>query len=233
MRTNLVRRGYLVAAAISVFFVATVLAAPFLNPSFETALASWTVTDQAGGSGSWFSQTGVASPTNSFPVAAPTNGSFAAMTDQGGPGSHILSQNIAVTSAEQVVRFDLFIRSSAAFFSPASLDYTTPSNQQFRADIMTTASPITDVGAGVLLNIYQTQPGNPLVSGYKQVSASLAAFVGTTVRLRFAEVDNLGNYNVGVDNITTGIPVPTLSPVMLGLLALALVAAAFVLLRRA
>jgi hypothetical protein len=240
MRTHLVRRGPLAAAALSLFFVATLLAAPFLNPSFETnggagteIFTSWTVTDA--GTGGYYVQTGATSPLNAFAVASPTNGSFAAMTDQGGPGSHLLTQNITVTSAEQVVRFDLFIHNYAlggAFSSPATLDYTVSPNQQFRADIMTTASPIDDVGAGVLLNLYQTKPGDPAISGYKQVSGSLAPFVGQTVRLRFAEVDNQGVFNAGVDNITTGVPVPTLSPVMLGLLAAALVAAALFLLKR-
>ena len=238
MRTHLVRRGPLAAAALSLFFVATLLAAPFLNPSFETnggagteVFTSWTVTDAGGGG--YYVQTGATSPTNGFAVASPTNGSFAAMTDQPGPGSHILSQNITVTSAEQVVRFDLYLNNAAGTFSsPATLDYTVSPNQQFRADIMTTASPIDDVGAGVLLNIYQSRPGDPAISGYKQVSGSLAAFVGQTVRLRFAETDNVLFFNAGVDNVTTGVPVPTLSPVMLGLLAAALVAAALFLLKR-
>jgi hypothetical protein len=240
MRTSLVQRAYVAAAALPLLFVAAVLAAPFLNPSFEAnggagtnTFTSWTVVDQVGGAGSWFAQTGAVSPLNAFAVAAPSSGSFAAMSDQPNPGSHILYQDIAVTSAEQVVRFDLYLNSQAAFVSPATLDYAAGPNQQFRADIMSTAAPITDVGAGVLLNIYQTKPGDPAVSGYTQVSASLAPFVGQTVRLRFAEADNGLYFNAGVDNITTGVPVPTLSPAMLGLMALALAAAAFVLLKRA
>ena len=215
----------------------------FLNPSFEAnggtntkIFTSWTNVDQAGGSpgDGWLVQTGLVSPLFGNPVPAPTNGTFAAMTDQGGQGSHVLYQDITVTSAEQVLHFDLFIHNySGAFVSPATLDYTAGPNQQFRADIMNPAAPVTDVGAGVLLNVYQSKPGDPLVSGYTSIGASLAPFVGQTVRLRFAEVDNQFFLNVGVDNITTGIPVPTLSPAMLGLMALALAAAAFVLLKRA
>lgn len=74
-------------------------------------------------------------------------------------------------------------------------------NQQFRADIMNPAAGAFDVGAGVLANVYQTDPGDPLVSGYATVTFDLGAFAGQTVRLRFAEVDNQGNFNAGVDAV--------------------------------
>ena len=80
---------------------------------------------------------------------------------------------------------------------------------------MTTGSAITDVGAGVLLNIYQTQVGDPSVSGYTTITADLSAFAGQTVRLRITEVDNSGNFSFGVDGVSVSsggaAAIPTLS----------------------
>jgi glucose/arabinose dehydrogenase len=57
----------------------------------------------------------------------------------------------------------------------------------------------------VLLNLYQTKVGDPLISGYNtitaDVSALLAAHAGETLRLRFAETDNLLTFQLGVDNV--------------------------------
>jgi hypothetical protein len=205
------------------------------NGSFETnggagisGFSGWTVVDQASGSGSWYAQTGTTSPTSGAAVMAPTNGSFAAMTDQGGGGSHVLYQDIAVPANGGTLVFDLFINNQAGAFSvpsPASLDFTVVPNQQFRADLISTTAADFDVGAGVLANIYQTLAGDPLTSGYTTISFDLGAFAGQTVRLRFAEVDNQSFFQTGIDNVGI-LAAPTSVPVLggwgLGLLMAAL-----------
>ena len=204
------------------------------NGGFETnggagtsTFTGWTVVDQAGGNGSWFVQTGTASPLSGFTTPTPTEGSFAAMTDQGGPGSHVLYQVVTVPTAGGALNFDLFINNQTSDFfvpSPATLDYTVSPNQQFRMDIMSTSATDFDVGAGVLANVFQTNPGDPLTNGgYVPVSFNLDAFAGQTVRLRFAEVDNQNFFNVGIDNVRIVAPpaaVPVFGP--LGLIALIL-----------
>jgi len=204
------------------------------NGGFETnggagtsTFTGWTVVDQTGGSGSWFVQTGTGSPLNGFTTPAPTEGAFAAMTDQTGPGSHVLYQDVTVPAAGGTLNFDLFIDNSASAFatpSPATLDFTVSPNQQFRMDIMNTTAGDFDVGAGVLANVFQTNPGDPLTNGgYVPVSFNLDAFAGQTVRLRFAEVDNQGFFNVGIDSVRIVAPpvaVPAFGP--LGLIALIL-----------
>ena len=210
------------------------LTAQVANGGFETnggagsnTFASWTVVDQPGGSGSWFAQTGTLSPQFGSPVLAPPEGTFAAMTDQGGPGSHIIYQDVTVPASGGTLSFSLYINNRAgAFATPATLDFTAGPNQQFRMDIMSTAAPVTDVGAGVLLNVYQTKVGDPAVSGYTTILASLSSFAGQTVRLRFVEVDNAGVFNVGVDNVGIIGAVPTLSLPMLVALGLLLGTAA-------
>jgi hypothetical protein len=66
------------------------------------------------------------------------------------------------------------------------------------------------------VNLYQTNVGDPLVSGYSTLTYDLTALMsanaGQTLRLRFAETDNVYIFQLGVDNITldttTAIPEP-------------------------
>ena len=186
------------------------------NGGFEAGLTGWTVVDQAGGDGSFLAQTGATSPVNGLPVPAPPQGVNAAMSDAGGPGSHVLYQDfsipVGVTAGS--IRFQVFVGNrSDRFAAPSSLDFALTNrtgdvnlNQQARVDIMTTTADPFSVAAGdVLRNLYQTQVGDPLVSGYTLITADisslLSAHAGETLRLRFAEVDNLSLFNLGVDGI--------------------------------
>jgi hypothetical protein len=195
-----------------------------INGGFEAGLAGWTRVDQLGSEGTFFLQTGTASPVNATTVPAPPAGVRAAMSDAQGPGAHVLYQDFLVPAIPIVaarVTFDLFVGNRATAFStpnPASLDFSTPAlNQQARVDILRSGTDPFSVSAlDVLANVYQTRPGDPLVSGYTTVSLDvttvLAANIGNTLRLRFAEVDNVFTFQFGVDNvslITTPIPEPS------------------------
>jgi hypothetical protein len=190
---------------------ATAQAGLITNGGFESGFAGWTRADQTGGDGSFLIQTGALSPLNLLPVAPPPQGTNAAMTDAGGPGSHVLYQDFLVPllPGPFFLTFQLYIGNGFApdFFTPSSLDFSTPANnQQARVDIITTAAnPFSVAAADVLLNAYQTVSGDPLVSGYNMfsidVSALLQAHAGQTLRLRFAEVDNLAPFNFGVDAV--------------------------------
>jgi hypothetical protein len=185
-----------------------------INGSFEVnggpaspVFVGWENYNQPGGDQNGFRvQTGTLSPPPGvFPVPPPPDGLFAAMTTQLGPGTHIISQVITLPpNGNGQLFFRLFIGNRAGvFFSPPSLSFTVFPNQQFRMDVMDPAAPIDDVGAGVLLNVYQTRPGDPPVSdGYLTVTADLSAFNGRSVRLRFAEVDNQFFFNAGVDDVS-------------------------------
>jgi hypothetical protein len=71
--------------------------------------------------------------------------------------------------------------------------------------IKNTADPFSVAASDVLANLYQTKAGDPLVSGYNTVTtditALLAAHVGETLRLRFAETDNVSTFQLGVDAV--------------------------------
>jgi len=164
------------------------------------------------------------------------------MSDAQGPGSHVLYQDFIVPSVvtSAVLTFDLFVGNRAASFftpSPESLDFSTPVlNQQARVDLLRAGTdPFSVDASDLLLNLIQTNPGDPLVSGYTShstdLSALLAAHAGETLRLRFAEADNVFTFQLGVDNVSLvaeSIP----EPHSVLLLVAALAAASFAGLRK-
>jgi hypothetical protein len=219
------------------FLAATAEADPLiLNGGFESGFSFWTRVDQLGSEGTFFLQTGTVSPVSGNSVPAPPGGTNAAMTDAFGPGSHILYQDFVVPATGALLSFNLFIGNRADRFAtptPASLDFSTPAlNQQARVDILKAGTnPFSVAASDVLLNLYQTQVGNPLVSGYNAFNFDLTSLftsnVGQTLRLRFAETDNLFTFQLGVDNVSLEtaavIPEPQ-SIVFLGTGLLAIVA---------
>jgi hypothetical protein len=180
------------------------------NGGFESGFSSWTRTDQLGSDGTFALQTGTSSPVNGDPVPAPPGGTTAAMTDAQGPGSHVLSQSFTVSAPvlAAMLRFDVFVGNRAgAFFTPSSLDFSTPAlNQQARVDILLGgADAFSVLPADILLNAFQTNPGDPLVSGYTHhtvdVTTLINTHLGTPLTLRFAEADNVFTFQLGVDNV--------------------------------
>lgn len=199
------------------------------------SLTGWTVVKQAGSNGDWFIQTGTGSPLNGFSVPAPPQGSFAAMTDMTQPGSQILYQDFVIPMGvvSATLSFYRYINSGALgfgdFASPNTLDYQVWPNQQVRVDIITpTADPFSVAAGDVLATIFQTQPGDPKVSGYTlhstDLTALLAAYSGQTLRLRFAEVDNQGVLLFGVDAVSLTVNTAVVpEPASLALLGLGFV----------
>jgi hypothetical protein len=180
------------------------------NGGFESAFTGWTRQDQLGSDGTFVIQTGTTSPVNGFIVPAPPQGTNAAMTDAQAGGSHVLFQDFTVPAGtlSGTASFSLFINSGDTFRTPNTLDWATPTlNQRARVDIITTsADPFSLVAADVLQNLFQTAPTDPLTSGYTNfvidISPLLAARQGQTLRLRFAEVDNVSFLNLGVDQVS-------------------------------
>jgi hypothetical protein len=218
---------------------AQVVAAPLiLNGGFETGnFLFWEERDQLGSEGDFFIQTGTLSPVLDLAVPPPPEGKFAAMTGQ--PlccGSHVLYQDFVVPSGvtEATVRFDLLLNSFDTFVvpSPPTLDASLErSNQQARVDLLLASSdPFSVAAADVLQTLYQTDPNDQTMAGYFtttfDLTSILAAHAGQTLRLRFAEVDNVSFFNLGVDRVSlevTAVPEPP-SLALLGFGALALIA---------
>ena len=214
--TRIVRlASFFPALAIAAGLSATpALAAPILvNGGFESGFNGWTRVDALGSDGTFFIQTGTLSPINGFTVPAPPEGAFAAMTDQQAGGSHVLYQDFVVPAVvpSATVSFSVYINNLGPdFFTPATLDWETLVNQRARVDIMSTSED--PFSLNVLLNLFETAPGDPLESGYttysQDITAFLPAHLGQTLRLRFTEVDNALPLNMGVDAVDIDVAVP-------------------------
>jgi len=215
-------KGMWLAAGLMCALAGPVQAELITNGGFETGFLGWTRLDQVGSEGTFTGQTGTLSPVNLFTVPLPPSGTIAAMTDSFGPGSHVLYQDFVVPNSITVpftIGFSLYINNDNGapdFFAPAHLDFATPAlNQQARVDIMTTVSgPFSVLGADILQNLYQTAAGDALASGYTHflidLTPLLQANLGQTLRLRFAEVDNVAPFNFGVDNVSiNAVPEPS------------------------
>jgi hypothetical protein len=211
MSTSFKQCGITLAAAFACLALSA-QAAPIVNGGFEAGLANWVVVNQPGSEGSFTVQSGTTSPVTNMDVPAPTEGGNAAMTDAEGGGSHVLYQDFMQTSAvgSALLSFDLFIGNRAeAFFIPGTptLDWGTPVlNQQARVDILLAGSDPFSLAAGdLLLNLFATALGDPLVSGYNHIEIDITgllnANLNTALRLRFSEVDNVNLFQFGVDNV--------------------------------
>jgi hypothetical protein len=180
-------------------------AATIVNGGFETgSFTGWTVVNQAGGSGDWFVYTGTSTPLNGLPVAAPPEGTHAAVTDQFGPGSHVLYQDVVLESGfSHTLSLVVYYENLAGFFAtPSTLDFNAFPNQQYRIDVLrATADPASTAPGDVLATVFQTREGDPASLAPTTMSFDLTPFAGMTVRIRFAEVDNQLFFNASVDNV--------------------------------
>ena len=212
-------------------------ASTIVNGGFESGFASWVRVDQLGSDGTFALQSGLASPVNADPVPAPPTGTRAAMSDGAGPGAHVLYQDFVATAGAQTLSFDLFVGNRAdRFATPASLDFALTNtngaltlNQQVRVDLLRAgADPFSVAAADILLSLYASQVGDPLVSGYRtfasEVGAVLGAHTGELLRLRFAETDNLAQLQLGVDNVAIAAVSAVPEPASTALLAVGLAA---------
>lgn len=183
------------------------------NGGFETGtFAGWTVTDLAGGSGSWYIDDNSGStPFSANATVGPATGDYYAVSDQVGPGTHVLEQQftVPVGSTSVVVAFDMFINDwsgQGPIVNVAGLDHNATPNQHARVDIMTAlAGAFSTAGGDIVANL--VAPGvdaGPDPNPYTAYLFDITAFVtaGMTYRIRFGEVDNQGFFNQGVDNVS-------------------------------
>ena len=185
------------------------------NGGFETGdFTGWTQEMLTPADG-WFVYTGTLSPINSIPILAPPVGNFAAVADQGAPDSNILYQDIQIPAGETVtcsaiVYYENVGGEGGSVFIIGDGLTLNEDNQQYRVDIMDPNAPSFDTGAGVLLNLFQTLPGDPNSLGYTTLNFDLSPFAGSTVRIRAAVVVTENPLNGSIDAVScvvkTGIP---------------------------
>jgi hypothetical protein len=177
------------------------------NGGFETGdFNNWNVANNQPGTeeGDWFVYSGTTSPLSNSEIAAPPQGTFAATTDQNGPGTHVLYRNITLVPVlEHRLSFYLYYHNEANDFFPRNtLDFRVEPNQQYRVDILRPkANPLTDNPDDIRATLFRTRAGDPLTLEPTLLTFNLTRFGGQTVRLRFAEVDNQDNFLASVDRV--------------------------------
>ena len=143
-------------------------------------------------------------------------GSFYAVTASDNPGAHALLQNFAVPAASTklILSFQMFVNDQSGAgpnVDPSGLDYTTggtfANNQHARVDILRAGSAdLSTTLADVVANLYLgvDNPGGTTPNPYGSYTFALTSALapGSSYRLRFAEVDNLGSINLGIDNVS-------------------------------
>lgn len=211
-------RGFAAVAAVFAMALLTVGAAgasanTVVNGDFETGdFDGWTVVDQPQPpEGSWFVYS-----LGEGPIPPPPQGDFAAITQQGGPGTHILYQDVPIEAGQPYLSMTAYYDSDGPITvpDPDTLEAGAPGagNQQYRIEVMDPSAPLESVAsADILATVFRTLDGDSSFMGPTKVGVDLSAFVGQTVRLRLAEVDDLGEFNAGVDSVMTG-PVPSPAP---------------------
>lgn len=209
------------------------------NGKFETgSFAGWQVADL--GNGSFFISTpgtdtpGVAPDFFQFETAPnPYGGAWYAVSASGAPGAHALFQDFTIAGPLPFVSlsFQMFVNDQSFLgpvIDPTGLDPTTGGlpfpndNQHARVDILRAgASDFSTDPLDILGNFYLGIDNacgcgvlpNPYLSYYFDITSLVGG--GGTFRLRFAEVDNLGSLNMGVDNVHVSTVVPEGSSVVL------------------
>jgi hypothetical protein len=190
------------------------------NGGFETGTFSgWTVVNQTGSfpGSNFFVVAGTTTPQSGLTTVGPASGSFYAVSDGIGPGAHALIQTFTVPAPASTVilSFDLFANSYAApVVNPIGLDFTDGANQHARVDILRAGASPFDTGAAVLQNFFLGADAGTNPHAYTSRTFDITALVGGggTFELRFAEVDNLLTFNLGVDNVSVNFTAATCAP---------------------
>jgi sugar lactone lactonase YvrE len=185
-----------------------------VNGDFEVgSLQGWNTYNEPGSFGDGFSVYQNPQPFGT-PIPSPPQGNFAAVNHPSGQSTNILYQDVTIPagSTAHLSMLLTYVNQASGFATPATLDYQTYPNQQFRVDIVSPGANLLSTNPGdVLLNVYQTNAWNPTTLSPTEVDANLSAFAGQTVRLRIAVAANQYFFNAAVDDIsilTQSIPPP-------------------------
>jgi hypothetical protein len=166
------------------------------------------VTSEAGSSENFFVLNGKTTPQSASSTVGPAAGTFYAVSDGSGPGASTLIQPFTVSGpvSSVTLSFSLFANSYAGVaINPAGLDWTVLAANQFaRVDILKAGASAFDTGSGVLGNFYLGADSSANPHAYTTDSFNITSLVGAggTFQLRFAEVNNLSVFNLGVDNVS-------------------------------
>ncbi len=181
------------------------------NGGFETGtLTGWTTPVIPGSSGGFLVRSGTTLPFSGLTTVGPRSGTFYAVNDQTGPGTHALIQTFTVPASSSasgvILSFDMFANNyaSSTIVNPIGLDHRSAPNQHARVDILSAGASPFDTGAGVLRNFYLGADPGPNPHPYTHYEFDITELVaaGGTFQLRFAVSNNQFFFNLGVDNVS-------------------------------
>ena len=194
------------------------------NGGFETGdFTGWNAQIAAGSNGTVEVISGTTAPTSNIPVPGPSEGTFHAVTGQGGPGAYAVSQLITFTDILQslTLSFDLFASTNSSFADTGDLLHTGGPNQHVRVDLLVPGSDGFDT-SNVIASILLPFIDGPFPGAYTSYSFDILPLLGnaTSFILRFGQVDNLGVFSMGIDNVsllaeTSEVPLPAALPFMM------------------
>lgn len=220
---------YLLTITATTFCADLALSATVVNGDFESGLSNWSTVDI--GSGFWSTTDSSTSPISGSPIPGGGDGSFISVTDQIGPSSHVLFQDISLEAGQtHALSFDWFAQDQSGLgpIDAGTMNPLAAANQHFRVDVMEVSFSDwfgSNSSDGVLANVLAPTAETLPVSGFNTTNFDLTPWAGSDVRLAFRQVDNLFFFQAGVDNVriqssnTNNTTVPEPASV-LGLLAL-------------
>jgi hypothetical protein len=217
----------LVLATIALTGVQSHAADLIQNGGFEAsgsdpyAPTAWGVYEDAT-MGGILAHSGTQSPASGWDTVGAASGNYYGVIDTFAPGGYALSQSFStgqVSSA--LLTFSMFVNDQRASQSPVidvtGLDATTGGeyrdNQHVRVDLLSAGGSVLGTGA-VLRSFYLGgATGSSALNGYTNYSFDVGTdlMAGGDYVLRFAAVSNMGQMQVGIDNVAlnvTAVPEP-------------------------
>lgn len=181
------------------------------NGGFESGAfdGGWVKVNREGSHGDWYID---GSPPVYRETIGPASGSYFAVTEQGGAGTHLLLQAFQLKPglSSVVLSFDMFRRNydgAPASVHPGGLDHNLYPNQHARVDILNAAATdwFSIAPGDVAVNVVApgVDPGTgPVPYIHYEIDLTSALSSGGAFYLRFGEVDNQQPLTVGVDNVS-------------------------------
>ena len=214
-------RGFVAGAvAVAVGVASVALAAPVSVPNGgfeEGTFAKWDRFERGAGDWDIYTPDPPRGLGPAFPP--PPEGEFAAVLTQESPGLNVLHRVLKLKqNAVNKLKFQLYYDNTHnRFHSPKNFKFgggggmvpirgggKGDPNQQLRVDLMKPKAKIKSLkGKHILATLLWTKPGDPLGRPYEALRANMTklGIDSKRVRLRIAEVDNRGNFYVGVDDL--------------------------------
>jgi hypothetical protein len=195
-----------------------------MNGDFEAgSLTSWQTRSREGSSGSFSADSGTTTPISESSSAGAKSGSYYAVSDQssGGDATHVLAQEFYIPpgAAQVMLSFDMFVNNwgDGTVVREEGLDHGVEGSNQFASVSLITAAgfaadPYTSAPAHLVRSFFSgadapspdAESPHPYTSYAFDITSNVSG--GGNFVIRFAETNNTGSLNLGVDNVSITTP---------------------------